>query len=510
MSREKQGLCGCPLPAAIALLVLATATAAGADFKEAYGEGKKAFDRQNWRELARLMERAIDENPREDRAIRIYGMAFEPYVPYYYLGVARAELGSCDAATAAWRASEEQGVIQKLKEYGDLQARRAVCLESQAQQRELEAALEATLRPGRQELDALIPAARKLLEDTSAAGISTALRGERTALREALEAASGAAAARSVAELGQLRRRLGDATTALEGAVAEYRAGEPLRRRIETLVSTGRSVLAEARQLPAAAGVEGQAQALEAAVASAAEVSAMTSAGDLQALQRLLTDNTVALRRSIDEHRAGAPVRQQIEGLVGQARAILDGAGVLPPDAGLDEESSAVRRALAAAANAASMRSTAELDGLRRELRDATAALERAVTAYERRPPPATEPETPAPPPATEPVMPTPPPDTGPPQRLRDAVRAYLGGDFERTLEYLEPVSFSDRRARLQAHLFRAAARHALFRMGGRQDQELLQAARADILACRRLDGGLEPDSEAFSPAFLSFYRDGG
>ena len=93
------------LRVALVVLVLGTASVAGADYKEIYVEGVEAFKGQSWRDLARLMQGAINENPREKRSGIRTGMFYVDYVPHYYLGVARAELGSCDRALAAWRAA---------------------------------------------------------------------------------------------------------------------------------------------------------------------------------------------------------------------------------------------------------------------------------------------------------------------------------------------------------------------------------------------------------------------
>jgi hypothetical protein len=64
-------------------------------------------------------------------------------------------------------------------------------------------------------------------------------------------------------------------------------------------------------------------------------------------------------------------------------------------------------------------------------------------------------------------------------------------------------------RAAAQAHLFRAAARFALFRVGSEADAALKSRAAQDVAACRRADASLAPDPQAFSPAFAEFFRRG-
>ncbi len=652
---------------ALALLLAGAATGARADFKQTYSDGLKAFENRDWRELARLMQKATDENPQEARAIRIYGMAFQPYVPYYYLGVARAEMGSCDAALAAWQRSEDQGVIQKLpEEYGELRSRRSLCLapevekveaairrarESarrlsdiseepllseiwsreafagrereavkrldsadaalgsaksgkgvdeiqkagqlassaqqdldeiyrQAEERrgELARALETELRSRRQRIGALTPAARAVLDKAELPGVSSAVGRELAELLRALEAASTAGSVTSAAELDRLLVRLSDAKGALETALDDYGKGAPVRQEIEKLAADARDLLLRAGQLPRDAGVAKQSAALEQALEAASAAPSARSVTDLRGMSQRLRETTAALRGAVDQYRAGTPVRQQIEELTRQAAAALQRAGRLegepgvaarksaleravseasnagsvrstddleklrrglsdaiaglesavaesqraaeirdripalsgkarsvlqrteglPPDAGVAREKSALERAMSEASKAASVRSADDLEKLSRGLSDSTTALERVLADYRRRL------ETEKSREGDEDALPD---RLGPPQLLRDAVRAYLGGEFGLALEILKEASFDDGRATLQAHLFRAAARHALYRQGGGRDETLLEEAAADVRACRERDPDFEPDSEAFSPAFLDFYE---
>ncbi len=113
---------------ATALVWLLTATPAWADFKSDYSKGLEAVKAGSWAEAERLMSAAAEGNPKEGR-VRLYGMHFEPYIPNYYVGLARFQMGDCPGALRAWAVSESQGFITKLPEYGDLQAHRAACQE---------------------------------------------------------------------------------------------------------------------------------------------------------------------------------------------------------------------------------------------------------------------------------------------------------------------------------------------------------------------------------------------
>lgn len=93
-----------------------------------------------------------------------------------------------------------------------------------------------------------------------------------------------------------------------------------------------------------------------------------------------------------------------------------------------------------------------------------------------------------------------------PPRRLLDAAEAFFQGEHERVLELLAEADLGNRRATAQAHLFRAAARYALYVGGGQRDGELLAAARDDVRSCRETDSACSPLPQAFSPRFQQFF----
>jgi hypothetical protein len=100
----------------------------------------------------------------------------------------------------------------------------------------------------------------------------------------------------------------------------------------------------------------------------------------------------------------------------------------------------------------------------------------------------------------------------GPPPRLVEAAGAYFAGDYSRTLRLLASpeqiaAGSSDSRARAHALLLRAAASYSLYLLGGERDAQLLGAARSDLRSVRSLDGGLRPDTRAFSPRFIALFE---
>jgi hypothetical protein len=90
-------------------------------------------------------------------------------------------------------------------------------------------------------------------------------------------------------------------------------------------------------------------------------------------------------------------------------------------------------------------------------------------------------------------------------------VDAYFRGDYPRTLELLADVSapaFADARIRAQAHLFRAAASFAAYRLDG--DEALRSAALDAIGSARAAAPDLRPSEKYFPPPFLELFRNGG
>lgn len=127
--------------------------------------------------------------------------------------------------------------------------------------------------------------------------------------------------------------------------------------------------------------------------------------------------------------------------------------------------------------------------------------------------PAASRPTASAPPASTPPAAATPRPAQQPPPAaaaanpapaaLLSLVESYLGGRTEQVLRF-DPASLGEARARAQAYLLRAAARHGQALLQG----ERLDSARDDIRIARQLDARLAPDESLFSPRFRALWRD--
>jgi pentatricopeptide repeat protein len=88
--------------------------------------------------------------------------------------------------------------------------------------------------------------------------------------------------------------------------------------------------------------------------------------------------------------------------------------------------------------------------------------------------------------------------------RLTTGIRAYLEGQYEVAVRVLSGAPFADRKAAGEAALFRAAARDALYRMGGEQDAALRAAVETDLRIYRELGPTRKPDPRVFPPRFIA------
>ncbi|HEX6642469.1 MAG TPA: hypothetical protein VF215_15225, partial [Thermoanaerobaculia bacterium] len=90
--------------------------------------------------------------------------------------------------------------------------------------------------------------------------------------------------------------------------------------------------------------------------------------------------------------------------------------------------------------------------------------------------------------------------------RLRAALNSYLHGRYDEATRVLAQP-FDDRTANAEAALLRAAARHALYRIGGEQDAGLRAQVEADLRRYRELRPDGKPDPRVFPPSFIALVR---
>lgn len=104
---------------AIVLLIALTAQAAPEKWFEAYDRGVAAVNAKNYKVAADALQKAIAEMPNEGTGVRAKNTLIT-YVPHFWLGIAKFNLGDVDGALREWRISEEQGVIARTDYYARL------------------------------------------------------------------------------------------------------------------------------------------------------------------------------------------------------------------------------------------------------------------------------------------------------------------------------------------------------------------------------------------------------
>lgn len=111
---------------------------------------------------------------------------------------------------------------------------------------------------------------------------------------------------------------------------------------------------------------------------------------------------------------------------------------------------------------------------------------------------------------------PTPSPSAGPtasptrapvPEELRAGAQAFFAAQYPQTVALLAGADALPGKAGAQSLMLRAAARHALYLIGGEKDQSLLASAQTDVRASKRLDPQAGPDPQAFSPRFVELFK---
>lgn len=108
---------------ALALLLLASlistslpALAAPEKWWEAYARGVAAVNARNYKVAAEALQKSIAEMPNEGTNVRTRKELIT-YVPHFWLGIAKLNLGDTDGALREFRISEEQGVVARTEYY---------------------------------------------------------------------------------------------------------------------------------------------------------------------------------------------------------------------------------------------------------------------------------------------------------------------------------------------------------------------------------------------------------
>ncbi len=101
---------------AFVVLIATIATAAPEKWWDAYARGVAAVNAKNYKLAADSLQKSISEMPNEGTNVRTRKELIT-YVPHFWLGIAKFNLGDADGALREWRISEEQGVVAKTEYY---------------------------------------------------------------------------------------------------------------------------------------------------------------------------------------------------------------------------------------------------------------------------------------------------------------------------------------------------------------------------------------------------------
>jgi hypothetical protein len=99
----------------IALLALLF-IAATEKWWDAYDRGVNAVNAKNYKVAQEALAKSIAEVPTEGTNVRA-GRSLITYLPHFWLGIAKFNLGDTEGALREWRISEEQGVIARTEYY---------------------------------------------------------------------------------------------------------------------------------------------------------------------------------------------------------------------------------------------------------------------------------------------------------------------------------------------------------------------------------------------------------
>ncbi|MEA2462900.1 MAG: hypothetical protein QOJ98_647 [Acidobacteriota bacterium] len=100
----------------VLLLLLALPLAAAEKWFEAYDRGVAAVNTRNYKGAAEALQKAVAEMPNEATGLRVKSSLIT-YVPHFWLGIAKFNLGDVDGALREWRICEEQGVLASTDYY---------------------------------------------------------------------------------------------------------------------------------------------------------------------------------------------------------------------------------------------------------------------------------------------------------------------------------------------------------------------------------------------------------
>jgi len=207
----------------MALLLLAL-PAMAEKWVDDYNRGVAAVRAKNYAAGADALQSAIAVMPKENAQARVHNEIFT-YVPHFWLGIAKFNLGEIDAALGEWKTSEEQGVVQNTIYFAQLRNWQSTAKD--AKQRNAENAAAASKR------DANAAVSRAVSASIEAAKVganrSDSYRAAQGKLSEALETFNKAGIdVRAYKRAGDLAAQAHDLFVASAEEAKRLRAARPV------------------------------------------------------------------------------------------------------------------------------------------------------------------------------------------------------------------------------------------------------------------------------------------
>lgn len=94
-----------------------------------------------------------------------------------------------------------------------------------------------------------------------------------------------------------------------------------------------------------------------------------------------------------------------------------------------------------------------------------------------------------------------------PPEGLKRIAEAYFSGQYTEVSQLAKPESFQEPRFKIQALLFRAAARFNDYQLTVDASETQLDSCRSDIIQIKQIDPQFTPYLAAFSPRFIELFE---
>ncbi|MBW3564783.1 MAG: hypothetical protein KY459_08660 [Acidobacteria bacterium] len=450
-----------------------------ADYRDSFSRGMQALDRKDWAGVRKHMSDAASQHPGEGERVKLYGMRFEVYLPFYYLGLANYHLGDCQGAVDAWRRADANGAVKSQGSlYNQMQTFADECsskLEQATPPPDLEPPAP-ELKPPAPELKPPAPELKPPAPEPKPPApepkppVVDPVRVDR-----AISTASSVI--EQAKELAAATDRLGRASDTSGFFDGNLRQRQQQGQR---LLTSSQEALQVAKKGTGAGSIEN---------AEEAATLANRAIEEFRALEGIIDARKEEQRRA---RTATASARQaamdRLEAAARNGRSAIR----LVPETGLSQALSAsvgeLETLISRAGRLSDSASASEIDAIRQQIEQLTRSIESGIQQLPSEDLPV-------------PAVPTP---------LLSGAAAYFNGDYAKVIGILANVSFESEEARFHQAMFLAAARYALYLINGGRDADLRSLARQNVKEARSLSPDVTPSRTQFSPKFIRFYEDNG